>query len=60
MNELLTLYAMKMIEQFPTNGHNENDEIDLHIRNRAIEILSRKNAPELVSFLLRCYWGNRF
>ena len=30
----------------------QNDQIDLRIRNRAIEILSRKNAPELVDFFI--------
>ena len=31
----------------------QNEQIDLRIRNRAIEILSRKNAPELVDFFIK-------
>ena len=55
MNELLTITlgnldddrAMPMLMDIA-----RNEEIDVKLRNRAIEILSRKNAPELVDFFV--------
>ena len=55
MNELLTITlgnldddrAMPMLMDIA-----RNEDIDAKVRNRAIEILSRKNAPELVDFFV--------
>ena len=55
MNELLTVTlgnldddrAMPMLMDIA-----RNNDIDAKVRNRAIEILSRKNAPELVDFFV--------
>ena len=55
MNELLTITlgnldddrAMPMLMDIA-----RNEDIDAKVRNRAIEILSRKNAPELVDFFI--------
>ena len=55
MNELLTLTLGEMNDQrvIPIlMDIANNDTIELYIRNRAIEILSRKNAPELVDFFI--------
>jgi len=55
MNELLTLSLGGLDDNRSIPilmGIAQNDDIDLHIRNRAIEILSRKNAPELVDFFI--------
>ena len=55
MNELLTLSLGELEDDRAIPllmDIAKNDEIDLHIRNRAIEILSRKNAPELVDFFV--------
>ena len=55
MNELLTLSLGELNDDRAIPilmDIAKNDEIDLHIRNRAIEILSRKNAPELVDFFI--------
>jgi len=55
MNELLTITlgnldderAMPMLMDIA-----RNEDVDAKVRNRAIEILSRKNAPELVDFFV--------
>ena len=55
MNELLTITlgdmdddrAMPVLMDIA-----KNEEIDMRVRNRAIEILSRKDAPELVDFFV--------
>ena len=55
MNELLTLSLGELDDDRAIPllmDIARNDEIDLHIRNRAVEILSRKNAPELVDFFV--------
>ena len=55
MNELLTLSLGELNDDRAIPllmDIARNDEIDLHIRNRAVEILSRKNAPELVDFFV--------
>ena len=55
MNELLTLSLGELDDNRSIPilmDIAKNDEIDLHIRNRAVEILSRKNAPELVDFFV--------
>ena len=55
MNELLTLTLGELEDNRSIPilmDIAKNNEIDLHIRNRAIEILSRKNAPELVDFFV--------
>ena len=55
MNELLTLTLGEMEDQRSIPilmDIAKNDNIELHIRNRAIEILSRKDAPELVDFFI--------
>ena len=55
MNELLTLSLGKLDDDrsIPLLMEIANDDdIELHVRNRAIEILSRKNAPELVDFFI--------
>ena len=55
MNELLTLTLGEMDDQraIPLLMEIANDEdVELYVRNRAIEILSRKNAPELVDFFI--------
>lgn len=55
MNELLTLTLGEMDDQRSIPilmDIAKNDNIELHIRNRAIEILSRKDAPELVDFFI--------
>jgi hypothetical protein len=55
MNELLTLSLGELDDNRAIPllmDIARNDEIDLHIRNRAVEILSRKNAPELVDFFV--------
>ena len=55
MNELLTLSLGELDDNRSIPilmDIAQNDKIDLHIRNRAIEILSRKNAPELVDFFI--------
>jgi HEAT repeat protein len=55
MNELLTLSLGELDDDrsIPLLMEIANDDdIELHVRNRAIEILSRKNAPELVDFFI--------
>jgi len=55
MNELLTLSLGELDDDrsIPLLMEIANDdEVELHVRNRAIEILSRKNAPELVDFFI--------
>ena len=55
MNELLTLSLGELDDDRSIPilmDIAKNDDIDLHIRNRAVEILSRKNAPELVDFFI--------
>jgi len=55
MNELLTLTLGEMEDNRSIPilmDIAQNEEIDLRVRNRAIEILSRKNAPELVDFFI--------
>jgi len=55
MNELLTLTLGEMdnLKAIPMLMKiAQDDTVDLKIRNRAIEILSRKNAPELVDFFI--------
>ena len=55
MNELLTLTLGEIDDNrvIPILMKiAQDDSIDLKIRNRAIEILSRKNAPELVDFFI--------
>ena len=55
MNELLTLSLGELDDNRSIPilmDIAKNDKIDLYIRNRAIEILSRKNAPELVDFFI--------
>ena len=55
MNELLTLTLGNIEDKrgIPIlMDIARNDQVDLRIRNRAIEILSRKNAPELVDFFI--------
>ena len=55
MNELLTLSLGELDDDrsIPLLIEIANDDdIELHVRNRAIEILSRKNAPELVDFFI--------
>ena len=55
MNELLTLSLGELDDNRSIPilmDIAKNNDIDLHIRNRAIEILSRKNAPELVDFFI--------
>jgi len=55
MNELLTLTLGEMDDKRAIPilmDIAQNQEIDLRIRNRAIDILSRKNAPELVDFFI--------
>ena len=55
MNELLTLSLGEIDDNRSIPilmDIAQNDDIDLHIRSRAIEILSRKNAPELVDFFI--------
>ena len=55
MNELLTLSLGELDDDRAIPilmDIAKNNDIDLHIRNRAIEILSRKNAPELVDFFV--------
>ena len=55
MNELLTLSLGELDDNrsIPLLMEIANDDdIELHVRNRAIEILSRKNAPELVDFFI--------
>ena len=55
MNELLTLSLGEMDDDraIPLLMEIANDDdVELHVRNRAIEILSRKNAPELVDFFI--------
>ena len=55
MNELLTLTLGEMEDNRSIPilmDIAQNEEIDLRVRNRAIDILSRKNAPELVDFFV--------
>ena len=55
MNELLTLSLGELNDEraIPLLMEIANDDdVELHVRNRAIEILSRKNAPELVDFFI--------
>tara|TARA_Y100000590_G_scaffold281173_1_gene315898 strand:+ start:165 stop:1298 length:1134 start_codon:yes stop_codon:yes gene_type:complete len=55
MNELLTLSLGELDDDRSIPllmGIANDDDIELHVRNRAIEILSRKNAPELVDFFI--------
>ena len=55
MNELLTLTLGQMDDNRAIPilmDIAQNQEIDLRVRNRAIDILSRKNAPELVDFFI--------
>ena len=55
MNELLTITLGNMEDKrvIPIlMDIAKNDQIELRVRNRAIEILSRKNAPELVDFFV--------
>ena len=55
MNELLTLSLGELDDDrsIPLLMEIANDDdIELHVRNRSIEILSRKNAPELVDFFI--------
>ena len=55
MNELLTLSLGELDDNRSIPilmDIAQNDDVDLHIRNRAIEILARKNAPELVDFFI--------
>ena len=55
MNELLTLSLGELDDDraIPVlMDIANNDEVELYIRNRAIKILSKKNAPELVDFFI--------
>jgi len=55
MNELLTLTLGELDDDRAIPilmDIANNDEIDAKVRNRAIEILSRKDAPELVDFFV--------
>jgi len=55
MNELLTLTLGEVDDQeaIPLLMEIAQDDlVDLHVRKRAIEILSRKNSPELVDFFI--------
>ena len=55
MNELLTLTLGEMEDNRSIPiliDIAQNEEIDLRVRNRAIDILSKKNAPELVDFFI--------
>jgi len=55
MNKLMTLTLGGMNDDrvIPILMHIANNiEMDVHIRNRAVEILARKEAPELVDFFI--------
>ena len=55
MNELLTLSLGELDDDRAIPilmDIANNDEVELYIRNRAIKILSKKNAPELVDFFV--------
>ena len=55
MNELLTLSLGELDDDRAIPilmDIANNDEVELYIRNRAINILSKKNAPELVDFFV--------